>query len=246
MEYSVKITDFEGPLDLLLHLIKTNDKDIADINIENITKQYLDYIKAMEELNLNVASEYLVMAAELMLIKSKSLLPLTKCELEDEEYIDPEMLLKERLLTYQAYKEVTKDLKAGEDRRSEFLTKDPSLLDEYTDGLVTFHHTDEDIATLIDAFKKFLKRKEESRPLNTKVMTKEISVSDRRTTIVNILNEKSRVSFNELFKVYNKSYVVVTFLALLEMYKKSEIELIQDHNFDNIIISKGDALKWKK
>ena len=242
MKYNIKITDFEGPLDLLLHLIKTSDMDIMDIDVGAITKQYLDYIKAMEELNLNIASEYLVMATELMLIKSKLLLPVIKEEVEDEEYIDPETLLKEKLLTYQKYKEVTEELKEGEVLRKEFMTKVPSLLDEYTDGVVSYIHEEEDVNLLVDAFKNFLKRKEEARPLNTKVMTKEISVSDRRTSIVNILKNKKQVSFEELFEINNKSYVVVTFLALLEMYKKSEIEIKQDNNFANIIIKRGDAL----
>jgi len=239
MNYNIKITDFEGPLDLLLHLIKTNDMDIFDINIETVTNQYLNYIKAMEELNLNIASEYLVMAAELMFIKSKLLLPKETIEIEDVEYIDPEELLKEKLLTYQKYKEVTEDLKESEEKRQEYLTKVPSILDEYVDGVVTYTHADEDVDTLVEAFKKFLKRKEESRPLNTKVMTKEISVNDRRKTITSILNKKNRVSFDELFEIRAKAYIVVTFLALLEMYKKKEIEIVQDNNFKDITITKG-------
>ena len=116
MEYEVKIDAFEGPLDLLLHLIKESKVDIWDIKIVDITDQYLNYIKSMERLNLNIASEYLVMASELMEMKSKLLLPRT--EVEDVEEEDPREQLIQKLIDYQKYKDMTKNFKELEEERN--------------------------------------------------------------------------------------------------------------------------------
>ena len=133
MELDLKINEFEGPLDLLLHLIKENKMDIFDIKIEEITEQYLSYIKKQESMNLEVDSEYLVLASELIEIKSKLLLPHEK-EVIDEEESDPREELMNRLLEYQAYKEITKTLKEKELIRQEIYTKAPSSLKEYVDS----------------------------------------------------------------------------------------------------------------
>ena len=130
MDCLVKINEFEGPLDLLLHFVKISNIQICDININEITDQYFSYIHKMEELNINVASEYLVMAATLMEIKSKSLLPLKKEEAsaeEEEEVVSREDLI-EKLELYQKYKEVTKDFKQLELKRREIYIKAPSKL----------------------------------------------------------------------------------------------------------------------
>ena len=238
MNYKFKITDFEGPLDLLLHLIKGSELSINDVNISDITDQYLSFLKAMEELNLDIASEYLVMATELMLIKSKSLLPISKEEIEASDYIDPELELKEKLLTYEAYKEITKDLAISESERQKYLTKLPELLDPYTDGLV-FEAGAGDISDLLGALNAFMQRRVDEVPLSTKITTKEYSVIERRSHIKKILKDKKKVTFDELFDVPTKSYLIVTFLAILEMYKKQEINLKQDKNFDKILITKG-------
>ena len=125
MNYKIMIHEFEGPLDLLLHLIKESDIEILDISVEEITKQYMDYIDAMEELNLNIASEYLVMAAELLEMKSIELLPRKKQELEDDYEEDPKARLIERLLEYKRYKEVTPELKELEENRKQVYTTEP-------------------------------------------------------------------------------------------------------------------------
>ena len=131
MDYSIKITDFEGPLDLLLHLIKENNIDIYDISIDEITHQYLDYINKMQELNINVASSYLVMAAELMEIKSKSLLPnQNKEENSDNEEVSKDNLIK-KLIEYKKYKEVTKEFKELEELRQEIYIKAPESVNDY-------------------------------------------------------------------------------------------------------------------
>ena len=232
MEYEVKIDAFEGPLDLLLHLIKESKVDIWDIKIVDITDQYLKYIKSMQELNLNVASEYLVMASELMEMKSKMLLPRYKDE--EEEEIDPREQLIQKLVEYQKYKDMTESFKELEEVRHEFYTKAPESLKEYAndDTVITSDVTLED---LMKAFEKFLKRKELEKPLSTTVTKKEITVEERRNSIRFILKDKKKVDFFELFDVVTKEYIVVTFLAVLEMAKKQELTIYQENNFDNII-----------
>ena len=233
MEYEVKIDAFEGPLDLLLHLIKESKVDIWNIKIVEITDQYLNYIKSMERLNLNIASDYLVMASELMEMKSKLLLPRTKLDEETEEE-DPREKLIQKLIEYQKYKDMTKNFKELEENRHEFYTKPPESLKEYAEeGVIT--NTDLSLDDLMKAFQKFLERKEAEKPLATTVTKKEITVEERRTSIKKILKEKKKVDFFELFDVLTREYIVVTFLAVLEMAKKQELTIYQENNFDNII-----------
>ena len=175
MEYSVLLPTFDGPLDLLLHLIKQSNINICDIEIEEITKQYLTYIQKMEEMNLDIASEYLVMAAELIEMKSKVLLPVEEEEPEEE---DPREQLIQRLLEYEQYKESTEAFKKLEEMRKEVLTKEPSDLLDYkdTDTQVDYGIT---LDNLLEAFSKFLENKEINKPLNTKITNKEYSVGRR-------------------------------------------------------------------
>lgn len=235
MDYAVKINDFEGPLDLLLHLIKESNVDIYDISIEDVTKQYLDYIKKMEELNLSIASEYLIMAAELIEIKSKMLLPKRQLENSDEEIDDREDLIN-RLIEYQKYKEITSKLKEFRNDRDMFYTKDPSNLNEFKTENTTID-LQVDFNDLMDAFQKYLERKKLEKPLNTRITKKELSVRDRCIKIKDILREKKEVNFNELFDIVNVPYVVVTFLSILELVKKNEIILTQNDNFSDINLS---------
>ena len=234
MEYEVKIDAFEGPLDLLLHLIKESKLEIWEIKIVDIADQYLNYIKSMEKLNLNIASEYLVMASELMEMKSKMLLPRSNMENDEEEEENPEERLIERLIEYQRYKDMTKDFKELEEKRHEFYTKPPESLREYApEGTVI--NTDLSLDDLMKAFQKFLDRKELEKPLTTTVTKREITVEERRKAIKDILKVKKKVDFFELFDVLTKEYIVVTFLTVLEMAKKQELVIYQENNFDNII-----------
>lgn len=225
------VDGFEGPLDLLLHLIKENKMDIFDIEINLITEQYLKYINNMEKVNLEI-SEYLVLASELIEIKAKMLLPKKKQEMEIEEE-DPREELVNKLLEYQAYKEISKDLKEKEELRSEIYTKAPEKYSNYQEEETTFEGGSVDL--LIDAFKKFLIRKEEEKPLNTKVTKKGISVSSRRHEIKNLLKEKGKVSFYQMFSIRSREYIVVTFLAILEMAKNKELIIHQEGIYDEII-----------
>lgn len=236
MDYSVKIDEFEGPLDLLLHLIKEDNIDIYDISIDKITKDYLDYINKMEELNINVASSYLVMASELMEIKSKSLLPSNKKEevSENEEEVSRERLIS-KLIEYKKYKEITNSFKELESLRKEIYIKSPENIKNYIDEKIT-NDNDISVNDLIKAFSLFLERKNLEKPLNTKITNKEYSVKERKSSIRNILKERKKLEFTELFNEYNKSFIVVTFLSILEMTKDNEIDLKQEDNFSKIYI----------
>lgn len=239
MDYKIEIPEFEGPLDLLLHLIKQSDIDIQNISIEKITKQYLDYINMMEKMNLNIASEYLVMAAELIEIKAMSLLP--KQDIIDDDFEeDPKEKLIKRLLEYEQYKNVTNDLKKLEEFRHEIYTKEPNTLLEYKEN-----NNDIDFGVnlndLLEAFSKLIEQKDLAKPLNTKITNKEYSVGKRCYEIKNILKKRTKVEFKELFEDFSKEYVVVTFLAILSMSRKQEIEIEQEDNFKSIIIKeKGE------
>ena len=233
MNIEFKINEFEGPLDLLLHLIKESKMDIMNIEIESITKQYMDYLEEQEKMNLEIASEYLVLASELLEIKSKMLLPSYKDENEEEEE-DPREQLVNRLLEYQAYKEITKVLQEKESLRREIYTKSPENIKNYIDEVKEIN-IDVSLDDLVEAFKKYLQRKQDNKPLKTKVTVNEISVSSRRHDIKRLLKTKKKVSFFELFPVISKEYVVATFLAILEMAKSQELRITQNDTFDDII-----------
>lgn len=234
MEYQFKINEFEGPLDLLLHLIKQSEMDIMDIEIVKLTDQYLEYINNMERFNLNVASEYLVLASNLMYLKSKALLPKQDVEEEVEDgFFETKEELESRLLEYKRYKEVTSAFKALEEARSDIHTKTPSNLREYRGDNISLS-SDITLEDLVNAFKKYLERKELSKPVNTKVATREISIKERRTSIRNILHERKKVEFFDLFEEFSKPYVVVTFLSILEMAKEKELVIKQENNFEKI------------
>lgn len=234
MNYQFKVKEFEGPLDLLLHLIKESEMDIMDIEIVKLTDQYLSYIENMESMNLNIASEYLVMASELMYLKSRYLLPIKdEGNGVDDEYSDAKEELVNRLLEYQQYKEVSSTFKDLEEKRFELFTKSPSDLKQYSSGKIELGE-DISLDDLLKAFQKFLERKKYSEPLVTKVTTREISVEDRRRDIKSILFSRRKVEFFELFDDLSKPYVVVTFLSILEMAKDKELVIVQENNFDKI------------
>lgn len=234
MNYTVKIDEFEGPLDLLLHLIKQSNISIYDISIEEITKQYMDYINQMEILNLTVASEYLIMAAELIEMKSSSLLP-RKEDTEDDYEENKKDKLISRLLEYEQYKKISESLKQLELSRKDIYTKFPSELEQFKTEKVV--EKGSDLSILLDAFNEFLKRKEEEKPLNTKITSKEYSVDVRNKEIKELLKLRKKVNFYDLFEINTKEYIVVTFLSILDLAKKQEIKIIQDNNFNNIVLT---------
>ncbi len=235
MHYKVTIDKFEGPLDLLLHLIKENNIEIYDIKIEEITKQYLDYITTMKDLNLSVASEYLVMASELIEMKSKMLLPKRKEAIQDEYEEDPKEALIERLLAYKKYKEITEEFKNLETERKQIITKEPENLSFYAkdmgnDGSVSLND-------LIEAFNVIIERKKFDKPLTTKITKRELSLNEKIINIRKILTKRKKINFEDLIDFRTKEEVIVSFLSILEMIKKDEIIVSQDNNFKTIKIS---------
>ncbi|MGM9834555.1 MAG: segregation/condensation protein A [Bacilli bacterium] len=236
MTYNFCINDFEGPLDLLLHLVKESKMDIYEVNIKDIIDQYVDFIHHLEDNNIDVASEYLVMSAELIHLKSRMLI--NKKEQTDENAdfsIVSEEDLRNKLLEYEKYKKVTEDFKELEEKRNEVYTRLPDNLKEFMDvsplkkGSVT-------LADLMNAILLFQERQKLVKPLNTKITKRELSVEERTNDIRTILKSRKKVNFIELFEIATKEYIIVTFLSILEMSKNNEIEIIQENNFSPIMI----------
>ena len=236
MNYQFHINDFEGPLDLLLHLIKVNEMDIYDINILEITEQYINFINEAKETQMDIASDYLLMASELVHIKSSNLVNSDNEEAEEDEVFEiaTKEELTKRLLEYQAIKELTSSFQELNDKRSEIYTKLPSDLSDYREEVDLTNQGSLD--DLINAFQLFLERQKHMKPLNTKITRKEFSIEERISSIKNILKEKKRVEFFELFDNLTKSYVVVTFLSVLEMTKNNEVQIFQENAFSPLVI----------
>lgn len=231
--YEVTIDNFQGPMDLLLHLIKQSKMDIMNIKLEIIIDEYLEYIKKMEEMNLDIASSYLVMASELLYIKSRMLLP--KSEEDDEDEEDPKERLINRLILYEQYKEQIDSFKELESERSTYYTKIPSCLSEYQTDEKKALIENVTLDDLVKAFEKFLERVDLEKPVHTKITKKELSVEDRISNIKTRFKKEKRINFFDLFETKTKEYVVVTFLAILEMAKNRELVIYQEDNFDNIV-----------
>ena len=230
---NVEINDFSGPLDLLLHLIKSNKMDIYDINIELITREYIDYINNNKDLTIDACSEYLVMASELIHLKSKLLLHHE--DEEDEEYeINNEEELRDRLLEYQKIKDMANDFRVLEERRSYVYTKLPSNLNEFREEAKL--NTDITLNDLLNAFEEFLKRQKSKKPSVTTVTKKEFSVEERNNSIRKIIKDRGKINFLDLFDDISKPYVIITFLSILDLSKKSEIIITQDKNFGEIYL----------
>ncbi len=237
MTYNFCINDFEGPLDLLLHLIRSNKMDIYDINIESITKQYLDIISSCSDNSVDTNSEYLVMAAELIHLKSRLLIKKDENLESDEEYeFNSEEDLRNKLLEYEHVKELTGTFHELENKRSELFTKLPSDLSEFREENVGMIKGEVGLDDLINAFELFLSRQKLNKPLNTKIAKKELSVHERTVQIRGLLKKVKKCEFTEIFDVLTKPYVVVTFLSILEMSKNNELLITQDENFGKIML----------
>lgn len=236
-ENILHLSSFEGPLDLLLHLIHKNEIDIYDIPIVEITKQYLDYIYKFNDLDMEVASEFVVMASTLLEIKSKMLLPVEVDE--NDEEIDPREELVNRLIEYKAFKELTKNLKESEQVYNKSLTKDPEYFSEIKDEYVV---KDIDISLLAKALRNILVKHQlrvnEISDHQT-IETDTFSVDDSILTISKILETENKISFLSLFKNnHKKGYVIATFLATLELLKINAVKLTQSEVYGDILLEK--------
>lgn len=231
------INDFEGPLDLLLHLVKTAKMDIYTIDTKYIIDSYLEFINSIPSDDLDESSEYLVMASELIHLKSRLLLNLDGGSSDDESEfsINSEEDLKNKLIEYERYQNITNVFKELEEKRSEFYTKTPENLKNYALEKIPLEGSME-ADLLRDALVELEKRMKYQKPLNTRITKREIDVEERKTYIRNFLSVRSKITFLDLFEDYTKDVVVATFLSILDMCKNQEITLKQDNNFGDIYI----------
>ena len=237
-KYEIKIENFEGPLDLLLHLIDKNKMDIYDIKISEITEQYISYINKMEEMNLVITSEFAIMASTLLYLKSKKLLP--KYEQDEEEITEEELI--RRIIEYKKYKDITKNLKANYETFSkryygiQELLKLPKqeIQEEY------------DINKLNEIYKDLWKRNEEKKNINAKNIEKiaimdTYTVYDKVKEMFKILLHKPNFVFNKIYtlKKCNKQEIVTAFSGLLELSRRNKIITEQEEPFGNITVQKN-------
>jgi segregation and condensation protein A len=232
--YNIKIPVFEGPLDLLLHLIRENKIDIYDIPISLITSHYLKYLEIMKELNLDIAGEFLAMAATLIYIKSRMLIPPDE-EAPPEEQEDPRQELVERLIEYQKFKEAAVQLKEKEEEWTKVFQRE-SVLDE-EEGEI--YLSDVSLFDLIGALKKIL----ETAPPEVGTITKEtLTVKDRMSIIIEMIEGQEALRFEELFKgSITRAQLIVTFIALLELIRLGLLRAYQERHFGNIWVIKQNV-----
>jgi segregation and condensation protein A len=235
MNYTVKLDIFEGPLDLLLYLIRKNEVDIYDIPIALITEQYLEYLDLMTVLNLDIAGDFLVMAATLAKIKSKMLLPPSVDSEEGEEEDDPRAELMEHLLEYQQYKEVADRLKNRELLEKDIFTR--TQIEEHIPELDKNSAVIEaSLFDLVDALKKVIERKDLPGNL-MEVAVEKISVREKIGEILSTVKKNQQIIFQSLFDGLSTKYeIIVAFLALLELIRLRAIKVFQVHPHGEIRI----------
>lgn len=247
MALSVKLQAFEGPLDLLLHLIEKNKVDIYDIPIVEITEQYLDYIKAMEREDMNVMSEFLVMAATLLDIKCKMLLPKEVNEEGEEE--DPRAELVQKLLEYKMYKYMSYELKDRQVDASRTLFKEKTLPKEIEDYRPPINMEEllggADLSRLHELFKMVIRRQEDKidpvRSTFGQIEKDEVDMDLKTAYVEDYIHTHKTFGFRELLeKQRSKMEIIVTFLVILEMMKTGRILIAQENIFDDIIITSNE------
>lgn len=244
MALKVKLEAFEGPLDLLLHLIDKNKIDIYDIPIVEITDQYMDYISQMESEDMNVMSEFLLMAATLLDIKSRMLLP--KEENDEGEEEDPRAELVQKLLEYKMYKYMSYELKDRQFQAEKSMVKEATLPDEIKNREVPIDYDsligDMDLKKLHSIFRETMKRKiDKVDPIRSqfgKIEKDEVNIEEKFEYIKNYINENKKISFRSLLNGQStKMDVIVTFLVILELMKMGMIRIEQEDIFGEILIS---------
>jgi segregation and condensation protein A len=236
MSYKIKLEIFEGPLDLLLYLVKKDHLNIYDIPIAKVTGQYLQYINLMQLLDLNIAGEFLVMAATLMQIKSKMLLPAEESQTEEEQE-DPREELVKRLLEYEKFKEIAESLRKKEtDQKEIFKRPKVEIEKEITDNKEVYFEAS--IFDLINAFSAALK--DVPKEVFYEVIKDEFTIGEKTHEILHLLLVTDSMRISELFnKAKNKLEIIVTFLAILELVRMKEIVARQTELFQEIEISRN-------
>ena len=234
-DYKVKLEVFEGPLDLLLYLIKRDEIDIYDISIERITRQYLEYLQVFKELKIDIAGEFVVMAANLIYLKSRSLLPLDQQPPdEDAEEDDPRWDLIRQLIEYKKFKEAAAQLHDRALEQERIFTRDGGSA-AISGAPLPLHEVG--IFQLIHAFQEVIKRVEAQEDLQ-EIFGERFSVSDKIEKILERVGDGAPVRFSELFgQIVSRVEIVVTFLALLELIRLNQVRAMQRKMFDEIEIA---------
>jgi segregation and condensation protein A len=235
MSYKIKLQLFEGPLDLLLYLVKKDHLNIYDIPIAKVTEQYLSYLELMKSLDLNIAGEFLVMAATLMQIKSKMLLPPDPSTVEQEEELDPREELVKQLLEYERFKEIAQELRQRETSQQDVYKRPKTGVPEkgLPEGNPVYFEAS--IFDLITAFSKALE--DVPKELFYDVIKDEFTIEDKIHSILHSLLVKSALNLTEMFtQAKNKLEVILTFLAILELIRLKEIVAVQKEMFGDIEI----------
>ena len=238
-KYAVKIDNFEGPLDLLCHLIEKNKMNIYDINLSEITDQYVDYLKEQEKMNLEIASEFLVMATTLLYLKSKNLLP--KQEDDEEEITEDELI--RRIIEYKKFKEISKILKQNYLEYQNRYFKQPEEIKLPKQKI----EKDYDKNVIPDIYKNVIKKNASKINQNAKNIEK-IAITDNYTVaskvrqMFKVLIKQKQFIFNKLFSIkkHNKQEVVTAFSGLLELSRRSKVETDQEKLFGDILVKKSD------
>jgi len=240
VNYKIRLDIFEGPLDLLLYLVKKDHLNIYDIPIAKVTAQYLEYINFMQLLDLNIAGEFLVMAAALMQIKSKMLLPVEELAVLEEEEEDPRAELVKRLLEYEKFKQAAENLRQREAGQQEVFKrpKAENYQDDQTQDKGDGLYFEASIFDLIAAFSRALK--DVPREVFYEVVKDQFTVEQKVHSILHLLLVKPEIKLSELFRqTKTKMEIIVIFLAILELAKMKEISARQDVEFEDIVISRN-------
>lgn len=239
MPYKVKLESFEGPLDLLLFLIKKNEVDIYDIPISEITRQYLDYIEIIKLLDIEAASDFILMAATLMRIKAQMLLP--KPIVEDmEEIEDPRQELVYRLLEYKRFKDVASDLAEKEKEARNSFPRGSYKFERNGYDQEILKTSDVSLFDLVAAFKKIV----ETRTQVTihRVQDINVSLEERIQLVLQKVNDAAEIEFTSLFdRQDDKIVLIVTFIAILELIKQKQIKAIQNETFGTIMVCRANG-----
>lgn len=229
--YRIQLPNFEGPFDLLLYFIRRDELDIYDIPIARITEEFLSYVKVMKLLDLELAGEFILMASTLMYVKARLLLPKPKDE-NGDEIEDPRTELVQKLLEYKQIKEATDEMKVMEEHNHNYHERIYFPNDESSEVV----YTNTTMFDLLTAFKTAVDRLDNAVQEHV-VELLPISVEEQKVELTRIVNVKGRIKFLEFMKDKPKSYIVVTFLALLELIRSNELFITQDDLFEDIIIS---------
>ena len=237
MEYQVTVDQFTGPLDLLLHLIKEHDMDLLDLDVAAVCDQYLAYIQTMDPSLLEAVSEYLVMAAWLIEMKSKLLLPKPEIDEEDDYEAERKRMI-ERLIEKNRINGILEAFEASYDKRQTMHSKIPSALEEYLPSGEETIPEGMEVYDLIKAIQRVMQRRALLHPLESKIARVEISIDERTEQIRSyFLRHKDKtVDFEDLFDEGDRYFAIVTFLSILVLVKNSELLITQSGNFEKIYL----------